>query len=128
MTTTDPTPQGTELRRRRRALNVTTAQLAAALGCSRVTLSHTEAGLRNPPRQWWSRADGLLGAGGNLLRLFDGITPGPDPVWPSWDEGPVPAPTVPEMHFPPIKPERETDTNERDWPGLGRRAASARRR
>ena len=77
------TPLGDALRRRRRALAVTAAQLAAALGCSAVTLSHAETGRRRPPREWWQLADGMTGADGNLLRLFDGATPSPGPVWPA---------------------------------------------
>ena len=73
---------GDALRRRRRALALTGVQLAAALGCSAVTLSHAETGSSRPARPWWSLADGMTGAGGELLRLFDGIVPGPDPVWP----------------------------------------------
>jgi transcriptional regulator with XRE-family HTH domain len=76
---------GDALRRRRRALALTGEQLAAALGCSRAALSHAETGRRSPPRPWWSLADGMLGAGGRLLRLYD-AGPEPGPVWPAWGE------------------------------------------
>lgn len=73
---------GSALRARRRALALTQAQLAALFGCAPATLSHVEAGGWLPPRDWWLRADGLLDAGGELLRLADGVVPGPDPLWP----------------------------------------------
>lgn len=76
---------GDALRALRRALALTGAQLAAALGCSRVTLSHAETGLRTPPRPWWQCADGMTGAGGKLLRLYD-AGPEPDVTWPTWGE------------------------------------------
>jgi transcriptional regulator with XRE-family HTH domain len=80
---------GDELRDRRRARRLTQEQLAAGIGCSPVTVCHAETGLRTPPREWWSRADGMLGAGGKLLRLFDA---GPEPgvIWPAWNDGPGP--------------------------------------
>jgi DNA-binding transcriptional regulator YiaG len=73
---------GAALCARRRALALTQKQFAAALGCSRVTLSHAETGRRSPPREWWRRADGMLGADGKLLRLYD-AGPEPGPVWPA---------------------------------------------
>jgi transcriptional regulator with XRE-family HTH domain len=78
---------GAALRGRRRALRLTQAQLAALFGCSSAALCHAETGLRTPPREWWASADGLLGAGGELLRLADGVLAGPDPLWPAWDDG-----------------------------------------
>jgi hypothetical protein len=90
-----PTPQGTDLARRRRALHLTRAQLAAAIGCSMVSLRFAEAGQRTPPRAWWQRADAMTGAGGALLLLFDGLTPGPDPLWPAWDQGAAPRLALP---------------------------------
>jgi transcriptional regulator with XRE-family HTH domain len=74
---------GDALRRRRRALALTGVQLAAALGCSTATLSHAETGTGRPARPWWSLADGMTGAGGELLRLYDGIIPEDGPVWPA---------------------------------------------
>ena len=81
---------GEALRRWHRALGLTAAQLAAAIGCSAVTLSHAETGRRVPPREWWLRADSMTGAGGELVRLYDGTAQEPGPVWPVWDEGPAP--------------------------------------
>ena len=75
------TPGGT-LRALRRSLHLTMAELAAALGCSPVTLSHAETGRRCPPREWWQQADGMTGAGGRLLRLLD-AGPEPGPAWPA---------------------------------------------
>jgi hypothetical protein len=81
---------GGELRTRRRALGLVPAHLAAAMGCAAETLCGAETGLWTPPRPFWQRADGMLGAGGELLRLYDGVIPGPGPAWPVWDEGPEP--------------------------------------
>ena len=76
---------GDDLRRRREALALTREQLAAYLGCSVSGLGNVESGGRNPCRDWWQRADGMLGAGGELLRLHD-FGPEPGPVWPAWEE------------------------------------------
>lgn len=80
------TPGG-DLRRRREALSLTREQLAAALGCSASGLGNAETGTRSPCRGWWQRADGMLGAGGALLRLYD-FGPERGPVWPAWGESP----------------------------------------
>ena len=78
---------GEALRRRRDALALTQEQFAAALGCCAATLGRAETGRCIPSRDWWQRADAMAGAGGELLRLYDGISPEPGPVWPVWDEG-----------------------------------------
>lgn len=83
---------GAALRARRRALALAPVQLAAAVGCSTEALCCAETGLWTPAREWWQRADGMTGAGGELLRLYD-AGPEPGPVWPGHDEG-----TVPQAH------------------------------
>jgi hypothetical protein len=80
---------GAELRCRRRALALVPAQLAVALECSTETLCSAETGIWTPLRPFWQRADGMLGAGGKLLHLYD-YGPEPDLTWPAWTEGPVP--------------------------------------
>lgn len=82
------TPGG-ELRRLRDGLHVTQVQLAAAIGCSPVTLGNAETGLRLPFRPFWQRADGMTGACGKLLRLFE-AGPEPELTWPAWNDDPAP--------------------------------------
>jgi hypothetical protein len=77
---------GEMLRTLRRALALTPAQLAAAIGCTAEALCCAETGLRTPPRPFWQRADGMTGAGGKLLRLYD-AGPEPGPAWPACDAG-----------------------------------------
>lgn len=75
------TTPGEALRSLRRALALTPAQLAAAIGCPTEVLCCAETGLRTPMRPFWQRADGMTGAEGRLLRLYDaGLEP--DPTWP----------------------------------------------
>jgi Helix-turn-helix domain len=82
---------GAALRARRRTL--TRPQLAALLDCSQTTLYYAETGRRPPPRGWWAHADRMLDANGEILRLFDGA-PDSGPLWPAWDEDPLPAPGI----------------------------------
>jgi hypothetical protein len=61
----------TELAARRRAHGLTQPELAARIGVSVTTVGHAETGRLWQSRQFWERADALLGAGGFLLRLHD---------------------------------------------------------
>jgi hypothetical protein len=56
---------------RRRANGLTQPQLAGRVGVSVTTVGHAETGRLWQSRQFWERADAILGAGGALLRLHD---------------------------------------------------------
>ena len=56
---------------RRRASGLTQPQLAGRVGFSVTTVGHAETGRLWQSRRFWERADVILGAGGNLLRLHD---------------------------------------------------------
>ncbi|MGH3212243.1 MAG: helix-turn-helix domain-containing protein, partial [Trebonia sp.] len=56
---------------RRRANGLTQPELARRVGVSVTTVGHAETGRLWQSRQFWERADAILGAGGALLRLHD---------------------------------------------------------
>jgi hypothetical protein len=56
---------------RRRAGGLTQPELAGRVGVSVTTVGHAETGRLWQSRQFWERADAILGAGGDLLRLHD---------------------------------------------------------
>jgi GntR family transcriptional regulator / MocR family aminotransferase len=56
---------------RRRANGLTQPELAGLVGISVTTVGHAETGRLWQSRQFWERADAVLGAGGSLLRLHD---------------------------------------------------------
>lgn len=56
---------------RRRANGLTQPELARRVGVSITTVGHAETGRLWQSRQFWERADAVLGAGGDLLRLHD---------------------------------------------------------
>jgi transcriptional regulator with XRE-family HTH domain len=56
---------------RRRANGLTQPELAVLAGISVTTVGHAETGRLWQSRQFWERADAVLGAGGELLRLHD---------------------------------------------------------
>jgi len=56
---------------RRRAKGLTQPELAARAGVSVTTVGHAETGRLWQSRDFWERADTVLGAGGDLLRLHD---------------------------------------------------------
>jgi hypothetical protein len=56
---------------RRRANGLTQPELAGRLGVSVTTVGHAETGRLWQSRQFWERADAILGAGGALLALHD---------------------------------------------------------
>ena len=56
---------------RRRANGLTQPELAVRVGVSVTTVGHAETGRLWQSRQFWERADSILGAGGDLLRLHD---------------------------------------------------------
>ncbi|HEY1667859.1 MAG TPA: GntR family transcriptional regulator [Trebonia sp.] len=56
---------------RRRAKGLTQPELARRVGVSVTTVGHAETGRLWQSRQFWERADAILGAGGALLRLHD---------------------------------------------------------
>ena len=56
---------------RRRAKGLTQPELAARAGVSVTTVGHAETGRLWQSREFWERADTVLGAGGDLLRLHD---------------------------------------------------------
>src|ERR1700733_14778420 len=56
---------------RRRANGLTQPELAGRVGVSVTTVGHAETGRLWQSRQFWERADAILGAGGALLRLHD---------------------------------------------------------
>ncbi len=56
---------------RRRANGLTQPELAGRIGVSVTTVGHAETGRLWQSRQFWERADAILGAGGALLRLHD---------------------------------------------------------
>jgi hypothetical protein len=60
-----------ELAARRRAAGLTQPELAKMLGMSVTTVGHAETGRLWQARRFWERADGVLGAGGALLRLHE---------------------------------------------------------
>jgi hypothetical protein len=55
----------------RRANGLTQPELARRVGVSVTTVGHAETGRLWQSRQFWERADALLGAGGELLALHD---------------------------------------------------------
>ncbi len=61
----------TGLAARRRANGLTQPELAGRVGVSVTTVGHAETGRLWQSRQFWERADAVLGAGGDLLRLHD---------------------------------------------------------
>ena len=61
----------TGLAARRRAHGLTQPELAARAGVSVTTVGHAETGRLWQSREFWERADAVLGAGGDLLRLHD---------------------------------------------------------
>lgn len=71
---------------RRSYAGLTQAQLAARTGYSLTTVGHAETGHDRPSRLFWERADGALGAGGELLRLYDARS-GPVCVLAVWADG-----------------------------------------
>lgn len=56
---------------RRRAAGLTQPELAVLAAVSVTTIGHAETGRLWQSRQFWERADAVLGAGGGLLRLHD---------------------------------------------------------
>ncbi len=60
-----------ELAARRRAGGLTQPELAKVLGVSVTTVGHPETGRLWQSRGFWERADGILLAGGALLRLHE---------------------------------------------------------
>ena len=60
-----------ELAARRRAAGLTQAELAKMLAVSVTTVGHAETGRLWQARRFWERADGVLLAGGALLRLHE---------------------------------------------------------
>jgi len=56
---------------RRRANGLTQPELAGRAGVSVTTVGHAETGRLWQSREFWERADAVLGAGGDLLRLHD---------------------------------------------------------
>jgi hypothetical protein len=60
-----------ELAARRRADGLTQPELAKMLGVSVTTVGHAETGRLWQSRGFWERADGILLAGGALLRLHE---------------------------------------------------------
>jgi len=56
---------------RRRANGLTQPELAGRVGVSITTVGHAETGRLWQSREFWERADAVLGAGGGLLRLHD---------------------------------------------------------
>ena len=56
---------------RRRGQGLTQPELAARAGVSVTTVGHAETGRLWQSREFWQRADTVLGAGGDLLRLHD---------------------------------------------------------
>lgn len=56
---------------RRRAARLTQHELAVKLGYSVTTVGHAESGRTWQGRGFWERADDVLAAGGELLRLYD---------------------------------------------------------
>jgi hypothetical protein len=56
---------------RRRANGLTQPELAARVGVSVTTVGHAETGRLWQSREFWERADAVLGAGGELLRRHD---------------------------------------------------------
>jgi hypothetical protein len=73
----------TALAARRRAAGLRQSDLAALAGCSVTTVGHAETGRLWQSRQFWERADAVLGGDGELLRLHDdyrvGATAEPSP-------------------------------------------------
>jgi Helix-turn-helix domain/Bacterial regulatory proteins, gntR family len=68
---------------RRRASGLTQPELAAAVGMSLTTVGHAETGRLWQSRDFWQRADLVLGASGALLRMYDQHQAGPvAPVMP----------------------------------------------
>lgn len=61
---------------RRRAAGLTQPGLAALADCSITTVGHAETGRLWQSRQFWVRADAVLGADGGLLRLHDAYRAG----------------------------------------------------
>jgi hypothetical protein len=61
----------TGLAARRRANGLTQPELAGRAGVSVTTVGHAETGRLWQSREFWERADAVLGAGGGLLRLHD---------------------------------------------------------
>jgi hypothetical protein len=56
---------------RRRAFGLTQVQFAAALGVSVTTVGHAETGRLWQSRRFWEKADAVLDAHGELLKLHD---------------------------------------------------------
>lgn len=80
---------------RRRALGMTQPQFAAALGVSVTTVGHAETGRLWQSRRFWEKADSVLGAHGELLKLHDArrtATVLPGPAEAETDEAPIKKP------------------------------------
>lgn len=55
---------------RRGLAGLTQAELARAVGYARTSIAGAETGARVPSEAFWSRCDGILTAGGDLLRAY----------------------------------------------------------
>jgi hypothetical protein len=101
---------------RRRAAGLTQPELAALTGNSVTTVGHAETGRLWQSRRFWERADAVLGAEGELLRLHDayraagagtaGDTGSAGPSAPPFGGGathrdPIPPPSAPVPDIPP---------------------------
>jgi DNA-binding XRE family transcriptional regulator len=64
-------PLSPALAARRRAVGLTQPQLADLLGVSLTTVGHAETGRLWQAREFWQRADRVLGAAGALLDMYD---------------------------------------------------------
>jgi DNA-binding transcriptional regulator YhcF (GntR family) len=88
----------TGLAARRRARGLTQPELAVRAGVSVTTVGHAETGRLWQSRDFWERADAVLGAGGALLRLHDAYqeasaaSPAGAPAAPAGRAGPAAPP------------------------------------
>src|SRR5215208_1980475 len=88
------------LRRRRKALDLTQAELAARAGCVLTTIKKIETGARQPSRQLLERlAAALALSGDERARLLDVAGAGSPPALPS-----LPAPSGPDAAPAPAPP------------------------
>jgi DNA-binding transcriptional regulator YhcF (GntR family) len=88
------------LAERRRAWGLTQHALAALLGASVTTVGHAETGRVWQSRDFWCRADAVLGGTGDLLRMYDQHRAAE--VRPAAPE--APAPPAPPPPAPPVLP------------------------